>query len=394
MRVAIAVALKELRQRFRDRSAIFMAFVAPTLLAAIVTGAFGSGFGPNTSGIRIDVAFADEDHSQVSKAFASALRSKDLRTLVNLKPVASASAARRVVDDGVGAAFVIPKGFQSSVSNGGQARIDVLRRADQPVAGDIAEAIATGFTQRVGATRLSVFTAVRARGGNPAEIGALTQKAVRDAVLVDVRDAGLAKRPVSGANYFGPGMAMFFLFFTVGFGARSLFAEREQGTLQRIFAAPAGRSAVVAGKAMAVFVLGLCSMSSVYVTMRVLFGVDWGDPLAVAALTFLTVLALMGVSAVVQTFAKTEQQAAAYGSIVGMVFALAGGNFFPLFQMPAMIQKVSALTPNGWALRGFTDIAYDGARAADLLPNYLAIGAIAAVCSVIAFVNAKRIAVR
>ena len=33
------------------------------------------------------------------------------------------------------------------------------------------------------------------------------------------------------------------------------------------------------------------------------------------------------------------------------------------------MQKVSLLTPNGWALRGYTDIAYDGATLGDLGPN-------------------------
>jgi ABC-2 type transport system permease protein len=135
-------------------------------------------------------------------------------------------------------------------------------------------------------------------------------------------------------------------------------------------------------------------MTVVFVAMRVFFGVSWGDPVAVGLLTVLAVLAVMAIAAVVQTVAKTEQQAAAYGTIVGMVFALAGGNFFPIFQMPKVVQKISALTPNGWALRGFTDIAYDGAKAKDLLPNFAAMAAFAAVCGAIALVSARRVSAR
>ena len=40
--------------------------------------------------------------------------------------------------------------------------------------------------------------------------------------------------------------------------------------------------------------------------------------------------------------------------------------------MPKLVQRISTLTPNGWALRGFTDMAYDGARASNLVPNFLA----------------------
>jgi linearmycin/streptolysin S transport system permease protein len=77
--------------------------------------------------------------------------------------------------------------------------------------------------------------------------------------------------------------------------------------------------------------------------------------------------------------------------MVGMMFALIGGNFFPLFQMPAFIQKLSALTPNGWALRGFTDIAYDGAKLVNLLPNVGAMAAFVAICGTVAAIRARRI---
>ena len=94
-----------------------------------------------------------------------------------------------------------------------------------------------------------------------------------------------------------------------------------------------------------------------------------------------------------QTLAKTEMQAASYGSIVGMVLGLLGGNFFPLFQMPSFIQKVSALTPNGWALRGFTDIAYDGAKLTNILPNIAAITAFIVICGTVGVIRARRVAV-
>lgn len=163
--------------------------------------------------------------------------------------------------------------------------------------------------------------------------------------------------------------------------------------MPRILAAPAGRGSIVVGKALAMFVLGLLSMISVFLFTGVLFGVDWGDPLAVGVLTLTIVLAVMSVTALVQTLARTEQQAANYGSMVGLILALFGGNFFPLFQLPVFVQRVSALTPNGWALRGFTDIAYDGAGLMDLLPNVAAILAFVAVCGSLAAIRARRIAV-
>ena len=393
MRVAWVIAGKELRQRLRDRSAFFIAFVAPTLLAAIISGAFGGGFGPTFTNIHARVAIADEDHSQVSKAFASVLTSPQLRGLITLRTSGSAANVRDLVrTNKASAGYIVPSGFQNAVTSGARADVVVVGRADDGFEASIAQAVATSFTEQVQASRLSVFAAIRS-GASLKNVSTLAADAARERIPVQLADAGLATRKVTGADYFGPGMAMFFLFFIVSTGARSLFAEREQGTLPRILAAPAPKSAIILGKAAAIFVLGLVSMTTVFVSMHVLFGVHWGDPLAIAILTVLVVLALMSLTALVQTLAKTEEQAAAYGSVVGIVLALAGGNFFPLFQMPVFLQKLSALTPNGWALRGFTDIAYDGAKAANLLPNFAAIAAFVLICGSIAAVRARRIAV-
>jgi ABC-2 type transport system permease protein len=394
VRAALAIAEKELRQRLRDRSAIMISFVAPTLLAAIISGAFGAGFGPNSSSIHFSASIVDADQTQLSRVFVNVLTSPQLRNLVRPLRNATADEAKASIDSGSSdVVFTVPKGFEALVTSGAKTNLTVTGRASNPIYRDIGVAIARSFTEQVSADRVSVFTTLRS-GAKVTNIAALAAEAAKQQAPIQVVDRGLATRPVSGANYFGPGMAMFFLFFTVGAAARSLFAEREQGTLQRLLAAPTGRSAIIAGKAGAMYVLGVVSMITMFVAMRVLFHVDWGDPLAVAVLTLLAVAAVMSLAAVVQTLAKTEQQAAAYGSMVGIVFALAGGSFFPLFQMPHIVQQISALTPNGWVLRGFTDIAYDGAKAGNLLPNFGALAAFAVVCGTYALINARRMTAR
>jgi ABC-2 type transport system permease protein len=393
VRVALVVAGKELRQRFRDRTAILIAFVFPSVIAAIITGAFGGGFGAQGS-FHAEVGVADLDHSDLSRAFLTqVLGSPLLRKQFTSHAFATTDETRTFINGhGGDVGFVIPHGFQAAVQNGGRASITVLRRSANPIVGDIGQAIATGFTDQVNAARMAVFTALRS-GAPIGDVGRFAREAATARMPVQLVDGSVAARKVSGANYFGPGMTMFFLMFIVGTGARSLYAEREQGTLPRILAAPGRRSSILLGKGLAVFALGLASMTTMYLVMAFVFHVHWGDPLAIAALTILIVLALMAITTLVQTLAKTEAQAASYGSIVGMMFGLLGGNFFPLFQMPALLQKVSALTPNGWALRGFTDIAYDGARLANILPNIAAIAAFVVICGTVGAYRAKQVAI-
>lgn len=394
MRAAFVIAQKDLRQRMRDRSAIVAAFIAPLALAFIVSGAFGGGFSGSFSATYV---VADEDDSELSRAFTEqVLGSPELGDQVRVESVRSPEEARERVTDGASAAFVIPFGFGEAVAANRKTTITVLRNPDAPIGSQVADALAGAFTAQVNAGRLSVLTTLRATGTgappDPDEISDLARAAAAERIPVQLTEGGVGVREVGGANYFGPAMAVFSLFFTTAFVARSLIGERQEGTLPRILAAPVRRSAVVIGKSMSAFVLGLLSLGVMFVTLGLVLGVDWGDRLALAVLSVVTVLAVMGLMTMVQTLARTQQGADASAQMLTITLALLGGNFFPVFQMPEAIQRLSALTPNGWALRGYSDIAYDGATIGDLGPHLLAIGAFAAVTGAIGILRARRIA--
>jgi ABC-2 type transport system permease protein len=396
MRAALIIAWKDLKQRLRDRSAIVAAFGAPLLLAFIISFAFGSGFTGNFSAFYLVV---DADKSPLSKAFADqVLRAPQLRDQISSGAAKSQAAAKEIIArDGASAAFVFPKGFQSSVFGNRKAKITVLRNAENLIGSDVAEAIAKAYTAQINAARLSVFSAVRStqqKTGNivlPAEIARFARAAGAERIPVQLVDGRIGVRDLSGANYFGPAMAVFSLFFTTAFVARSVIAERQGGTLPRILASPIPRQAIVLGKSLTAFVIGISSFAVMFVMFGLLLDVEWGDPLAIVVLTTTTVLAVMGLMTVMQTFSKTQEGADAVSQVLTMSLALLGGNFFPIFQMPEMMQRLSLITPNGWALRGFTDIAYDGATLTDLGPHLLAIGAFAVVTGSVGLWRAQRL---
>ena len=129
-------------------------------------------------------------------------------------------------------------------------------------------------------------------------------------------------------------MAIFFLFFTAQFGALSLLAERRGGTLPRLVAAPIAPWSIVMGKALASFVLAAVAMAVLVVSSTLLLGASWGDPLAVAILVLGAVVAAMGITALITTLSRTEEQAGSWNSIAAVTLAILGGAFFPLGARP------------------------------------------------------------
>jgi len=187
-------------------------------------------------------------------------------------------------------------------------------------------------------------------------------------------------------------MAVFFLFFAVEFGVRGLLEEREGGTLDRLLVAPISPGSVIGGKALASFLVGLVSTTLLVVASTWILSAEWGDPLGVALLVLGGVFAAVGVTALVATLAKSTAQAGAYVSIVAVVGGLMGGTFFPISQA-GFLGTIRFLSPQGWLMEGFQELAYGGTTA-DIIGPIVGVVSIAVVTGAIAWARASRMVAR
>jgi len=388
MHPVVAIALKDLRQRLRDRSAWVLGFVAPVAVAALISVAFGGAESFHTA-----VAVVDDDHGPVAAGFSEFLRSPDLQDLLTVRTVSGRDDAAAQVEDGtLGAAFVVPPGFSEAVTAGGSQPITVLGSVDATVAAQVARALAESFTAHVEGVQLSVRTAVAA-GASPSSVGTLAAEAAAGDLPEQVQAQASGATPLRTVSYYAPAMGTFFMFFAIGFGARGWFLERSGGTLDRLAAAPLGPGAALLGKSLATFVYGAASLGTVALVSSLAFGADWGPPLVVAALIGALALSLVGLTALVITVARTERQAEGVASIVTFALVLLGGNFVFVGAAPDAVRTLARLTPNGWALRAFTDLSGGAGWTAAIGP-LLAVLAFAAASGVVAFLLRGRVLVR
>ncbi|WP_370973409.1 ABC transporter permease [Amycolatopsis sp. cg9] len=378
MRAAFVIAAKDLRQRARDRSAWALGFLAPVAIAGLISFAFGG-----TEAFHADIAVVDEDHGALASALTALLAGPEVGTVLTVKPVTGASDARGRVDRGeLGAAVVIPAGF--SAAAGGRP-VTVLTTVDSPLAGQVTRSVAEAFAARLAAGRLAVATAAAA-GAPPGDLAARAA-ALRLPEQVIRRAAGT--RSISGVEYYGPAMGLFFVLFAIGFGARGYFLEQRDGTLDRIAVAPVGPFTVLAGKSLATFGYSAASLGTVCAVTSLVFGADWGPPVAVAVLVAAVALSVVCLTAFVIAVSRTERQADELSAILAFGLVLVGGNFVSLGTAPEFLRRVALATPNGWALRAFTDLA-GGAGAGAVVVPVLAILAFCAVLATAAGVLHRR----
>lgn len=382
---AITIARKDLRQRLRDRSAIIVGIVAPVAIAGLMALAFR---GVETFGYTLGVV--DLDHGPVAAGLLRALEAPQLRDIVTVRPMASAGAVRAALRiGGVEAALVIPAGFSASVTSSHPAGLTTLASSSDTIAGDVTSSIASSFVAQVNADRLAFATALAA-GAPAADAVRLATEASRLHLPLGAVVRPVGARELRVISYYSPGMAIFFLLFMVAYTARSYFVDRSQGMIERIRAAPVRPFELLLGKALSVFVYGTVSLATIAVVTSAAFGADWGPPLPAVLLGLGVVVSVVCLTAFVIAVSRTQRQAEAIGSVVIFGLALLGGNFFFLSTSPSLLRRLALLTPNGWALRGFTDLATVGGGVGVVVEPLAGIAVFSVVVGGIAVALARR----
>jgi len=150
-------------------------------------------------------------------------------------------------------------------------------------------------------------------------------------------------------------MFAFFLVLTVGW----LFvAERRQGTLKRLRAAPLSRTQILLGKLLPCYVLSVTQGLLLLGAGNVVFGMEWGPhPFWLLPVVLTTSLAAMGMALLVAAIARTETQVSIYGTLLVLVLAsLSGSMMGDRALMPEQMQIISRFTPHAWALDAYNQL--------------------------------------
>ena len=381
------IGIKDLRLVFRDRAALILMLVAPFLLTlgmGLVTGRFSG----KTSGISdIPVIIVNQDDGELSTALVDLFNSEDLADLVEPTLGESPEAARlQVEEDNAAAAIIIPAGFTRSIiprqedfaagNSPEVVEIELYANPTRPTSAGIIKSILDEFMSRVEEGSISAQTSIlqmmisgritpeQAQAVGE-EMGQRLQDSSNNETLAITLNSTTQGEEVEFdvLAYLAPGMALMFLMYTVSYGGRSILAEKTQGTLPRLLVSPTNSAQILGGKVFGIFLTGAAQMLILIGGTSLLFQLKWGDPLGVLILVLVAVFGATGWGMLITALARTTAQVASVGSAVMLIFGILGGSFIQLDQMPASIQTMSRITPNSWALDGFTTLALGGTLA-------------------------------
>ena len=264
MKKLFTIAFKDLMIMFRDPAALVWMLAMPIALTLAMAFAFGRLTGGGSAGLQdIPVIIVNHDGGQMSQPIVQAFQSPDLADLIDATTSTEEAAARMAVaEDKVAAVIIIPAGFTEQIIPAGlsqgdfsaiaqreQGVVEVVVSPQRPISASIVRSIVDAALNRMATANAAAQTAITQlilggyvtpqdmqQIGNEVGMRAGEQAAQGGSLKLAVKSVGASD--TSGGfdwlAYMAPSMAVMFLMFTVSLGGRSVLAERQWGTLQRL----------------------------------------------------------------------------------------------------------------------------------------------------------------
>jgi ABC-2 type transport system permease protein len=423
MRKLFRLAYKEILVTFRDIGAIVTMLLTPLLLTLAIAAAFGTGGDAVLSDI--PVLIVNHDQGVFSEEIIKAFQNQNDAGLVEVQISENEQQAREQVEAGQFAALVIiPQNFSDhilplatvvqnqmgmdlfSMSPGeiqnlpteqlqrfGELYFQTQQEDKEP---PTIEIYASPDFQISTSVIMGIIQSVLERQNMTiAGMDAISTKMIEDQLSeggddfagfgdsLDFEGDGLASnsemalpinvnvispsgRAFNWLDYSAASMAILFLMFAVTSGGRTLLAERQNGTLQRLAITPTNNLTILVGKMAGIISIGLLQVLVLWGATS-LIGAYWGTALGVIPTIFMLVLAASGAGALISAWSKSAGQAGAIGTAFSLTAAALSGSFFPRMNLPQFIRTISYITPNAWGIEIFARLQ-SGKTLLDILP--------------------------
>jgi ABC-2 type transport system permease protein len=181
-----------------------------------------------------------------------------------------------------------------------------------------------------------------------------------------------------------------FMFLTSMTAATQLIVSRQLGVSRRMFSTPTGAGTIILGETLGRFAVAMIQGLFIFVGTALVFGVEWGDPLAASAVIVAFGLVGTGVAMLVGSVATNPEQASSVGVGAAMLLGAFGGAMVPPEVFPDVMRTVSHITPHAWAIDALRDVALRDRDIVGIAPQLAIVVGFGAVLLALATVRFRR----
>ncbi len=154
------------------------------------------------------------------------------------------------------------------------------------------------------------------------------------------------------------------MFLTSMTAAANLVLTKNLGVSRRMFSTPTSATTIVIGEALGRYGVALMQGVFIVAVTALVFGVDWGDPLAATLIVATFGLVGAAVAMLIGAVSRNPDQAGSLGVAAGLGLGALGGAMVPSFFMPDAMLTIARFIPHFWAIEGFAELTKGGDLAA------------------------------
>ena len=389
MKKLLYIASNELLLLFKDKMAVVWMLILPLGLTAIMGLAFG-GLGGESEPVVIDLPVVDQDGGEMAATVLDILAQMES---LHLETEYDEEAARQLVSDGDRAgALVIPAGFTADVTSGNPTVLDLLVAPGgqtAPLLEGMMRGVTSGFSNVQTTIEVAISEVQRATGSYDLDYEGITARVVAAAqerlenppVGTRVTTVGSAEEEFNIFDQVVPGYAVMFAMFGVLSGAGAILEEKERGTFKRLLFAPVPKYALLGGKLLAQFIVGVAQIVLMFAFGALVFHVSLGGSiLGLVLVTLATCWATTSLGLLLVAVIKSRKQIHPITTLIVLGSSAVGGSWFPLFLMPKWVQQAARVTIVAWAMEGYNRLMLFGGGLNDVWPDIGVLLLYGAVC--------------
>lgn len=397
---------KEVLLLKRDPGGLVILFVMPLFLIITITLIQDSTFKTATES-RIPILLVDNDKGEVSKMVLNNLDGSSSFSVITKekgKPIDEAFAKEKVFEGKYQLAIIIPE----QLSAGLQAKVDenvakimegfgtadtlaatasVQKNEPKEVRLYFDPASQTAFKSAVKSTVDKMISQIETRSIYDAfskQLGEESTAAFKQESYISFKEIvpmfeNKAMVPNS-TQHNVPAWTLFAMFFIVVPLSINIVKEKNQGTQIRLRTNPVSYATVIAGKTITYLIICMLQFYLMVAVGVYLFphiglpalGLN-GTFLLMSVVALFSGFAAVGFGILLGTLAKTQEQAAPFGSTSVVILAAMGGVWVPVFAMPKIMQYIAKASPMNWGLEAFYDVLLRNNTLLGIVPQLAAL---------------------
>jgi ABC-2 type transport system permease protein len=195
---------------------------------------------------------------------------------------------------------------------------------------------------------------------------------------------------LKSAFNFVPGiMGMVFILICALLTSVSIVREKETGTMDVLLVSPVRPLRIILAKMIPYFGLSCINLATILLLARYVLGIPMGNNLWIVILVSLIYLALaLSLGLLVSTLAKKQVVALLISAAVMLLpIVMLSGMLFPIENMPAVLQPLSAIVPARWYIDAMRKLLIQGVSFGPILKDFVILIVMTIVLLVLALKN-------